>query len=87
LQTRQVREELHELGQKYINMLLDGDREKEIDHVYDVYLNENGTMLGDKQFDLDTSDLVIVNGVKCKDTPGLYELISKRISDDTLHRE
>ena len=71
-------------------MLLDGDREKEIDHVYDVYLNENGTILGDKQFDLDTSDLV--NGFckwskKGKGTPGLYELIFKRISDDTLHRE
>ena len=45
LQTRQVHEELHKqlgpLGQKYINMLLDGQRKD--DHVYcGVYLNENG---------------------------------------------
>ncbi|EGI66695.1 hypothetical protein G5I_04760 [Acromyrmex echinatior] len=39
LQTRQVREELHNqlrtLGQKYVNMLLGDDREKAIDHVYE----------------------------------------------------
>jgi len=44
-------------------MLFDG-REKEIDHVYDVYLSDNGTMLGYKQFDVDTNDFVIVNRVK-----------------------
>jgi len=63
LQTRQVCEELHNqlgaLGQKYVNyMLLDGWTEK--DHVY-IYLSENGTMLGDKQFNVDTSDFVIVD--------------------------
>jgi len=40
LQMRQVREELYNqlgaLGQKYVNMLLDDDREKAIDHVYSV---------------------------------------------------
>ncbi|KYQ52676.1 hypothetical protein ALC60_08208 [Trachymyrmex zeteki] len=63
LQTRQVREELRNqlgpLGQKYINMLFGGDREKVIDHVYGVYLSENGTMLGDKWFDIDMNDFVI----------------------------
>jgi len=62
LQTWQVCEELHNhlgaLGQKYVNMLLDGWTEK--DHVY-IYLSENGTMLGDKQFNVDTSDFVIVD--------------------------
>ncbi|KYN30733.1 hypothetical protein ALC56_14977, partial [Trachymyrmex septentrionalis] len=55
------------------------------DHIY-VYLSENSTMLRDKQFDLDTSDFVIIDGVfviidgvKYKGTPGLYELIFKRI--------
>ena len=55
LQTQQVSEELHDqlrpLEQKYVNMFL--DRKKEIDHVYGIYLNENDTMLCDKQFDLD----------------------------------
>ena len=54
LQTWQVREKLHNqlrtLGQKYVNMLLGGDREKTIDHVYDVYLSENGMMLDNKYF-------------------------------------
>jgi len=60
LQTRQVREKLHNqlgiLGQKYVNMLLDSDREKAIDHIYNVYLSKNGTMLGDKYFDVDIND-------------------------------
>ena len=48
LQTQQVREKLHiqlgALGQKYVNMLFGGDRENVINHVYGVYLSENGTM-------------------------------------------
>jgi len=72
------------LGQKYINMLLSGEREKIIDHIYGVYLNENDTILGDKQFDIETNDFVIIDGVKYKGTPELYELIFKRIPDDTI---
>ena len=37
-------------------MLLGGDREKAIDHIYNVYLSKNGTMLGDKYFDIDIND-------------------------------
>ncbi|EGI70385.1 hypothetical protein G5I_00858 [Acromyrmex echinatior] len=48
-------------------MLLGSDREKAIDHVYD---SENGTMLGDKYFDVDTNDFAIVDGVKYKSTLG-----------------
>ncbi|KYN00583.1 hypothetical protein ALC62_08642 [Cyphomyrmex costatus] len=64
-----------------------GDREKAIDHVYGVYLSENGTMLGDKQFDVDTNDFVIIDGVKYEGTSGLYELIFKRIPDDAIYTE
>jgi len=40
-----------------------------IDYVYSVHLRENGMMLGDKYFDVDTNDFVIVDGIKYKDTP------------------
>ena len=33
------------------------------------------------------SDFVIVDGVKYKGTPGLYELIFKRIPDNTIYTE
>ena len=73
------------LEQKYVNILLD-DRENAIDYVYGVYLSENSMMLSDKYFDVNTNDFVIVDGVNYKDTPGLYELIFKRIPDDTTQR-
>ena len=66
-------------------MLLDSDKEKAVDHIYGVYLSEN-TMFSDKYFDVDTNDFVI-DGVKYKDTSGLYELIFKRIPDDTIYTE
>jgi len=44
-------------------------------------------MLGDKQFDIDTNDFVIIDGVKYESTSGLYELIFKRIPDDTIYIE
>ncbi len=39
-------------------MLLGGDREKAIDHVYSVYFSENDMMLSDKYFDVDTNDFM-----------------------------
>jgi len=57
-----------------------------IDYIYDVHLSKNDKMLGDKQFDIDINNL-IVDGVKYKGMPELYELIFKRIPDDTIYRE
>ncbi|KYQ56418.1 hypothetical protein ALC60_04648 [Trachymyrmex zeteki] len=89
LKTPQSCERLHSqlgpLGQIYVNALLSGDKKKEIDHVYGVYFDENGTMLGDKTFDVDSDDTIIVDGVRYKSTSGLYELIFKRIPDDAIY--
>ena len=52
-----------------------------------VYFSEYGTMFVDKYFDVDTINFMIVDGIKYKDTPDLYELIFKRISDDTIYTE
>jgi len=61
--------------------------EKKRSITFMAYTSENGTILSDKYFDVDTNDFVIVDGVKYKDTPGLYELIFKRIPDDTIYTE
>ncbi|KYQ47078.1 hypothetical protein ALC60_13905, partial [Trachymyrmex zeteki] len=91
LKIPQGRERLHSqlgpLGQIYVNALLSGDKKNEIDHVYGVYFDENGTMLGDKTFDVDSDDTIIVDGVRYKGTSGLYELIFKRIPDDAIYTE
>ncbi|KYM95044.1 hypothetical protein ALC62_14315 [Cyphomyrmex costatus] len=91
LSTPQGRDRLNSqlgpLGHIYINALLSGDKRNEIDHVYGVYFDENSTMLGDKKFDVDTDDTIIIDGNRYKGTPGLYELIFKRLPDDDIYTE
>ena len=71
------------LGQKYVEAVLRGAKDKEsgIDRVYGVYLHEDGLMFGNKRFDVDDTDNII-DGIRYA---GLYELIFKRISDDLLY--
>ncbi|EGI66615.1 hypothetical protein G5I_04855 [Acromyrmex echinatior] len=42
---------------------------------------------GNKRFDMDDADNIIIDGVRYAGTPGLYELIFKRIPDDILYTE
>jgi len=78
--------QLGTLGQKYVSALLSGD--KTIDHVYGVYYNDaSGMMLGDKSFDVDKKDNIIVGNKMYAGTPGLYELIFKRIPSGDLFTE
>jgi len=79
---------LGSLGQKYIGDFLSGNgKEKIIDTVYGVRLDKDGMMLGNKKFDVDSSDNIIVDGVRYAGTPGLYELIFKRLPDDFIYTE
>lgn len=77
------------LGQKYIGDFLSGsEKEKIIDTVYGVRLNKDRRMmLGDKKFDVDSSDNIIIDGVRYAGTPGLYELIFKRIPDGDIYTD
>ena len=91
MQTSDGREALYSrlgpLGQEYIKTLLSGD--KKTDQVYGVYFNNEGTLLGDKPFDIVQYDNIIVDGggVIYVGTPGLFELIFKRIPDDAIYTE
>ncbi|KAL6254319.1 hypothetical protein P5V15_014368 [Pogonomyrmex californicus] len=44
-------------------------------------------MLGDKKFDVDKNDSIIIDNVRYNGTPGLYELIFKRLPDDAVFTE
>jgi len=57
-----------------------------IDYMYGVYLHKDGLMFGNKCFDMDDVDNIIINGVQYVSTLSLYELIFKRIPDDLLYR-
>ena len=67
-----------------MSAILSGDKDKTMDYVYGVYFSNSKTMLGDKVFDKDKDDNIIIDGVKYRGTVGLYELIFKRIPDDTV---
>ncbi|KMQ83363.1 hypothetical protein RF55_20240, partial [Lasius niger] len=79
-----LREHFGPLGQKYMGALLGGDRNKKIDHVYGVYFDKNEMRLGNKRFDIDKDDTIIIDNVRYIGTPGLYELIFKRMPDDEI---
>ncbi|KYN04509.1 hypothetical protein ALC62_04622 [Cyphomyrmex costatus] len=72
---------------KYVEPVLRGHNESGMDRVYGAYLDKDGLMLGNKRFDVDDADNIIIDGVRNAGTPGLYELIFKRLPDDTLHTE
>ncbi|KYN27427.1 hypothetical protein ALC57_03191 [Trachymyrmex cornetzi] len=83
---QRLQSQLGPLEQVYVNILLIGNAKNEIDLVYDVYFDEKGTMLGNKKFDVDANDTIIIDGVRYEGTPGLYELIFKKIPNDATPR-
>jgi len=65
--------------------ILTGDKESDLDRKYG--LDKDGMMFGSKRFDVDKADNIIIDGVRYVDTPGLYELIFKRVPDDVICTE
>ncbi|KYM90759.1 hypothetical protein ALC53_01753, partial [Atta colombica] len=62
-------------------------QKSDVDYVYGVYLHKDGLMFGNKRFDMDDANNIIIDSVRYVDTSGLYELIFKRIPDDLLYME
>ncbi|XP_036144224.1 uncharacterized protein LOC118646060 [Monomorium pharaonis] len=93
LQTSQGRKALQAqfgpLSQKYVVTVLSGNRESDvdIDNIYGVRLENNGMMLGNKHFDVDNEDNIIIDNVRYAGTPGLYELIFKKIPADDIYTD
>ena len=48
-----------------------GGKRSKIDNVYGIYFNDERTFLGDKPFDIDGDDNIIVDDTKYAGTPGL----------------
>lgn len=84
-----LRTHFGELGQKYVGKVLCSDKDRSVDDVYGIYFADDGTtmMLGDKRFDVDKDDNILIGDVRYAGTPGIYELIFKRIPDDTVYTE
>ena len=86
MQTLEGREALQTgvgpLNQKYIEIILREARGKKSDiDVYGVYLHKYGLMFGNKLFDVDEADNIIIDNVRYTGTRGFYKLIFKTIPD------
>jgi len=88
LQTSERQEKLQTqygpLRQKYLSVVLSGKKAVNINNVYGVYFNSDGTMLDHKRIDLDKNDVIIVDRKKYPGTSILYELIFKKFLDKTI---
>ncbi|KYN22042.1 hypothetical protein ALC57_05569, partial [Trachymyrmex cornetzi] len=72
------------LGQKYMKAVLSGKKAVNIDVVYGVYFNDEGTMLGDKRITLHKNDDIIIDGKRYDGTAGLYELIFMKFPNESI---
>ncbi|EZA49237.1 hypothetical protein X777_12477 [Ooceraea biroi] len=52
--------------------------------VYGVYLDSDGMKFGSLRFEIDNNDNILLDNVRYKGTPGLYELIFKRHPDEDV---
>lgn len=75
------------LGRKYLGALLGGEAPNEIDHVYGVYMSAKGAMLGNRRFNIDADDSILIDEIKYIGTPGLYELIFMKNPDSLIYTE
>ncbi|KYN22645.1 hypothetical protein ALC57_04952 [Trachymyrmex cornetzi] len=88
LQTSEGQEKLQTnygpLGQEYMKAVLSGKKAVNIDVVYGVYFNDEGTMLGDKRITLHKNDDIIIDGKRYDGTTGLYELIFMKFPNESI---
>ncbi|XP_077256460.1 uncharacterized protein LOC143894198 [Temnothorax americanus] len=82
-----LRDHLGPLSQKYVVAVLSGDQKSGIDTVYGVYFSNDGMMLGNKRFDVDNADNIIIDDIRFAGTRGLYKLIFKKIPNDEIYTE
>ncbi|EZA49822.1 hypothetical protein X777_11802 [Ooceraea biroi] len=62
-------------------------RDDEIDRVFGVYIGQDGLMFGNKRFAIDSNDNILIDDVRHKGTPGLYELIFKKHPDEDVYSD
>jgi len=71
---RELQAGLGPLGQKYVESVLRGTRDKQkndVDYVYSIYLHKDELMFGNKRFDVDDADNIIIDGVRYIGISGL----------------
>ena len=82
---RLLQQHLGPLGQKYITAAFKG---KDNDIAYGVkFTNENEMKLGDKKFEIEENDTIIIDGIRYAGTSGLYELIFKKEPKEGAYTE
>lgn len=78
----------HPLARKYmLKMMKDSANNRTIDHSYGPKIGAESLMIGNKMLQLSDDGEIIIDGVHYKGTPGLYELVFKRLPDDEIYTE
>lgn len=78
----------HTLTKRYMSMMMSGaskGRYNPIDHTYGPRFDNASLKVGDSLLTFDADGGIRIRGVKYKGTEGLYELLFKRLPDDTLY--
>ncbi|XP_078051745.1 uncharacterized protein LOC144477890 [Augochlora pura] len=82
----QMLSNLGPLASEYLGNFFSGPL-KNLDNVYGVYFHNDKLIPGNAAFDVESNDDIIINKIRYKGTPGLYELVFKRIPDCNLYTE
>ena len=87
--SRYIEEEFnHPLTKKYmLKMLKDigGGAGRKIDHIYGPRYEDNTLMIGNKRLQFEENGGIRIGEIVYQPTEGLYELLFKRIPDDSLY--
>ncbi|KYN14720.1 hypothetical protein ALC57_13063 [Trachymyrmex cornetzi] len=75
---------VEEIFEKYMKAVLSGKKAVNIDVVYGVYFNDEGTMLGDKRITLHKNDDIIIDGKRYDGTAGLYKFIFIKFPNESI---
>lgn len=78
----------HPLTRRYMSkMMTDDSRKNTMDHVYGPRIENESLMVGDKIIQFTDTGEITIDGTNYKGTPGLYELLFKRVPKDGMYTQ
>ena len=67
--------------------MVSGERDRLMDYTYGVRHESGKLMIGDSPLEIETDDLIFINGKRYKGTQGLYELMFMKHPKEIVYNE